>query len=228
MRTTTFAAALLTLFAATACDQSPELDDLSSREEIQAEADVEAEPTEAQTLAFSKELVVTDGANEVRLLVASEQEELIASFDEDTFEIAPVFERRSDVTMLDDDDDAVDPPHDFGRAVLIEEQSVQLEEGAIGYELVQKGSTFRNGIQNCNQPNVYTSSRDFAWIDVLPGSSSCAESRISTRKYSWSWYTEKAHATLCGGMGMDAGKANTNRVKLEVCPGPAYSYGFYN
>ena len=61
------------------------------------------------------------------------------------------------------------------------------------------------------------------------GSSMCTEARISTKKYSWSWYDEKAHlSSICGGMTIDAGKSNTNRVKLEICPGPGYSYGFYN
>lgn len=27
---------------------------------------------------------------------------------------------------------------------------------------------------------------------------------------------------------MHGGKDDTNRVKLEVCPGPGYNYGFYN
>lgn len=218
------------LLLTTACDQGDDAgldcqDGACAEDRDELAAD---EPTEAQTLAFSKELVVTDGVNEVRLLVASEQEALLADYDDSTFEIVPIFERPERTVITTDDDEAIDPPHDFGSAVLVEEQSVTLEEGAIGYELRQQGSGFRNGIQSCTTPNIYTSQKDFAWVTVRSGSSSCAESRISTRKYSWSWYEEKAHATLCGGMNLDAGKANTNRVKLEVCPGPAYSYGFYN
>ncbi|MEX1366608.1 MAG: hypothetical protein AB1Z98_26015 [Nannocystaceae bacterium] len=218
-------ALVATMLVATACDQADDalVDEVSDREDLEAEA----EPTEAQTLAFSKELVVSDGANTVRLLVASDDEALLAGYDDSSFEIAPIFARPDRVVASLDDDDAVDPPQGFDEAVLIEEQSVQLEDGAIGYSLRHQTTSFRNGIQSCNTPNIYTSSADFAWVTVTSGSS-CAESRISTRKYSWSWYSEKGHATLCSGMTLDAGKSNTNRTKLEVCPGPAFSHGFYN
>jgi hypothetical protein len=189
----------------------------------------EAEPTEAQSLRFSKELVVSDGANEVRLLLASEQEALLDRYDEGSFEITPIFERPEAPVTSGDEDEGVDPPHDFTSALLIEEQSVQLEEGAIGYVLREVGPAFRDAIQTCGTPNVFTHANDFAWVSVDVGGS-CTEARISTRKYSWSWYEEKAHAPmLCGGApAMHGGKEDTNRVKLEVCPGPGYNYAFYN
>lgn len=223
--TSLFAGALVAALLATGCDQGdaglpPEVSSLAEK----------AEPTEAQTLRFSKELVISDGENEVRLLVASNQEGLIDSFDDDSFEISPVFDRPEGLEASDDEGEGeavLAPVDDWSSSVLIEEQSVRLEEGAIGYRLRDVRPVFRDPIQDCANPNVYTSDRDFAHIDVNAGSS-CAEARISTRKYSWSWYEEKAHATLCAGMAMDAGKEDTNRVKLEVCPGPDYDHWFYN
>jgi hypothetical protein len=215
-----------TLLLTTACDQAG--NDPCEDGDCVAEL-AEAEPTEAQTLAFSKQIVVSDGANEVRLLIASEQQALVDRYDAGSFEIAPIFERIAAPVATGADDEAVDPPHDFSSALLIEEQSVKLEEGAIGYRLHEIDRGFRNEIQSCGSPNVFTSASDFAWVTVDVGGS-CTEARISTRKYSWSWYEEKAHASmLCGGApAMDAGKEDTNRIKLEVCPGPGYDYGFYN
>lgn len=225
LATTLLSQALAGALLVGGCDQQDA--GLPEAAELQGERD---EPTEAQTLAFSKELVVTDGASEVVLLVASNGEGLIDAYDDDSFELVPVFERPAPAVAspaAGDEDDVVERERYLDK-VLVEEQSVRLEDGAIGYELRYVGPTFRDAIQDCQNPNVYTSSMDYAYVEVTSGSSSCAEARISTRKYSWSWYEEKAHATLCGGMDMDAGKDDTNRVKLEICPGPAYSHSFHN
>lgn len=233
--TTRFTTALFThalagaLLLTTACDHQGDepISDCEGDECVSNLA--EAEPTEAQTLAYSKEIVVSDGVNEVRLLIASEQEALLDRYDDASFEITPIFERPQRPTATGDDEGNVDPPHDFSSALLIEEKSVRLEAGAIGYGLREVGPAFRDAIQSCGAPNVFTSALDFAWVSVGVGGS-CTEARISTRKYSWSWYEEKAHAPeLCGGApAMQGGKSDTNRVKLEVCPGPAYSYDFYD
>lgn len=189
------------------------------------------EPSEAQTLAFAKELVVSDGVNEVTLLIASDDESLLSQYDAGTFEIEPIFERPERAVDLAEGDDAgraveIEGAHDFSDSVLIEEQSVRLEAGAVGYMLHESRDGFRDGV-DCASPNKYTSAKDFAWVTIQGGI--CTEARISTKKYSWSWYAEKAHAhVLCANQTLDAGKANTNRVKLEVCPGPSYTHGFYN
>lgn len=228
LATTLTGALLLT----SACDQV----DSDSIERQAAECVVdnssEDEPSQAQSLAFSKELVVSDGINEVTLVIASDDQELLAQYDEETFEIEPIFERPEGFEAIaaeagdQGDDSTIEGAHDFSDSVLVEEKTTRLEPGAIGYMLHENRPAFRHGFQ-CSSGNKYTSSKDFAWVTIQGGI--CTEAKISTKKYSWSWYDEKAHATvLCAGQTLDAGKANTNRVKLEVCPGPSYTHGFYN
>lgn len=213
-----------------ACDQGGE-DLLVEREGVECSPEGEREPTEAQTLAHSKEIVVSNGNNEVTLRVASEDGNLLKHYTDETFEIVPVFERPELPEAPEDGGDQeeeLDPAHDFSESVLIEEASVSLEDGAIGYELHEVDSGFRDAIWTCGAPNTYTSAADFVRLDVT--SDPCTEARISTRLWSWTWYAEKAHETnQCPGhASLVGGKRNTNRVKLEVCPGPSHNITFYN
>lgn len=217
------------LLLTSACDQGGE-DLLVDREGVECLPEGEREPTEAQTLAHSKEIVVSDGHNQVMLRVASEDENLIKRYSDATFEIVPVFER-PDVPALEEEgheEERLDAPHDFSESVLIEEASVALEDGAVGYELREVDTGFRDAIWTCSVPNTYTSAADFVRLDVT--SDPCTEARISTRLWSWTWYAEKAHDTdQCqGDPSLVGGKRNTNRVKLEVCPGPSHTIAFYN
>lgn len=64
-----------------ACDQGGE-DLLVEREGVECSPEGEREPTEAQTLAHSKEIVVSNGNNEVTLRVASEDGNLLKHYTE--------------------------------------------------------------------------------------------------------------------------------------------------
>jgi hypothetical protein len=110
---------------------------------------------------------------------------------------------------------------------LIEEGSVHLEAGAIGYELLPVGPLFRDSVE-CKSPDTFTSGYDYARVTVTSGS--CMEVRISTRKYSWSWWAEKGHVhDLCPGQFVDHGKSGTNSVKAEMCQGAGtYTLSFHN
>lgn len=218
-------AALLLLTSA--CDQGGE--DLLVDREGECVPEGEREPTEAQTLAHFKEIVVSDGNNEVMLRVASEDANLIKHYTDETFEIVPMFERPDLPESEEDDREEVpDAPHDFSESVLIEEGSVSLEDGAVGYELREVGGGFRSGILTCNAPNTHTSAADFVrvWVTSEP----CTEARISTKLWSFLPFIERAHDTqLCRGEApLAGGRRNTNRVKLEVCPGPSYTMAFFN
>ena len=187
------------------------------------------EPTEAETLAYSKQLVISDGLNAVTLLVASNNEALLERYDEDMYEIVPLFERPTHAAADKEDEqyETTDLPQDLSNSVLVEERAVRLEDGAIGYELRTLRSAFRHAIQTCSEPNKYTSSADFA--EITPTWGPCMEAKISTRMYSWSWYVEKAHSTnLCPGVTLQGGKSNTNRVKLQTCPSLGFNFAFYN
>ena len=210
-----------------ACDQGG-ADLLVDREGVECSPEDDREPTEAETLAHSKEIVVSNGSNEVTLRVASEDENLIKHYNDETFEIVPVFERPElpESDEGDDHDETLDPAHDFSDSVLIEEASVSLEDGAVGYELREVDSGFRDAIYTCNAPNTFVSEMDFARVDVTSGP--CTEARISTKWWSWTWYAEKAHhPNLCPGMGLSAGTHNSNRLKLQVCPGPSRTIKFF-
>lgn len=214
-----------------ACDQGEE-ELLVDRDGVECSPEGEREPTEAQALAHSKELVVSDGHNEVTLRIASEDENLIKHYSDETFEIVPVFERPElpEAPESEDggDQEELDPAHDFSHSVLIEEGSVSLEDGAVGYELREVGSGFRDAILTCGAPNTYTSAADYVRLSVT--SDPCTEARISTKWWSWSWYAEKVHALdqCIGDIPLVGGKRNSNRVKLEVCPGPSHRITFYN
>lgn len=214
------------LLLTAACDQAAE-EQLFDREGVECSPAGEPEPTEAQTLAHSKEIVVSNGHSEVMLRIASDDAALIEPYGPASFELVPLFER-PDVPEEDAGDAGEqDPPHDFSHAVLIEEGSVALEDGAIGYQLRQSDDGFRDAIWTCSAPNVYTSATDFVTMTVT--SDPCTEARISTRLFSWTWYAEKVHDTnLCPGESISGGKRNTNRVKLEVCPGPSHTISFFN
>ena len=211
-----------------ACDQGGQ-DLLVDREGVECSPEDDRGPTEAQTLAHSKEIVVSNGNNEVTLLVASEDESLIKHYNDETFEIVPVFERPELPESEDggDHDEALDPAHDFSESVLIEESSVSLQEGAIGYELHEVGSEFRHAIQSCSKPTTYTSTADFVRVSVT--SAPCTEARISTKGWFWFWYSERAHvlATCNGSPIFYGGKWHSDRVKLEICPGSQYRMAFY-
>jgi hypothetical protein len=213
-----------------ACDHGAQDPRVDREGVVECSPEGECEPTEAQTLAHSKEIVVSDGHNEVTLLVASEDPGLIERYGDETFEIVPVFERpelsESDEGN-DDDEETPDPDHDFSESVLIEEGSVSLEEGAIGYQLREVGSEFRNAI-SCKNRNVYTSKMDYASLSVT--SDPCTEARISTERWAISPYIERGHKPeQCSNMvPFSAGKKDTNRVKLEVCPKPTHEMTFYN
>jgi hypothetical protein len=222
------------LLLTSACDQGgEELPVDRDGVEWPSEDKSDDEPTEAQTLAHSKEIVISNGDNEVTMLVASDDPALIQHYEDGTFELVPVFERPEMPESEEGDDagddagdgEAQDPAQDFSQSVLIEEGSVSLEDGAIGYELHEVDSGFRDAIWTCSAPNTYVSAADYVRLDVT--SKPCTEARISTKGL---WYTERAHVTnQCPGKPpLVGGKRNSSRVKLEVCPGPSHSIMFFN
>lgn len=213
------------------CDQTqPEPLDERDGGECISSVEVGDEPTEAETLAYSKQIIVTDGSNEVTLLIASDDETLIERYDADSFELFPVFERSEPAELHDHDHDHTATPvtHDFSHAVLLEERSVRLEQGAIGYGLREVDPGFRHAIQcGAAAANVY--STGFDYISVTVNGPGCTEVQIQSRKWSWSWYDEKAHdLSVCPGETLTAGSGNSDRVRANVCPGPGLTLLFTN
>ena len=226
--TSSFTRAITALLLLTsACDQGEAL--LVDRAGVECSPEGEREPTEAQTLAHSKEIVVSNGHNEVTMLIASDDPELIAHYDDATFELVPVFERPELPESEDggEHEETLDEAHDFSDSVLIEEGSVSLEDGAVGYELHEVDSGFRDATWTCSAPNTYTSAADFVRLHVA--NDPCVEARISTKMNFFGWFAETAHiSALCSGVTMIAGRRHSYRVKLEVCPGSGHFITFFN
>lgn len=184
-------------------------------------------PDDAALLTYAKDITVSDGVNEVTLTIASDDEAVLDRYGADTFEIVPIFERPAQPAAAADGPEDAGEHHDFTDAVSIEERSATLEDGAIGYELRYVGAAVWS-LDSCTSPNVHKSSRDFATVTITDGST-CTETKISTKKYSWSWYVQQGYASsLCPGNSLDGGKSGSHTCKVQICPGPGYTVSFYN
>lgn len=190
-------------------------------------ADPEQAPVADQPGTFSRDLVIQSGANTVVLTVSAQDPALLDRYDHIRYELAPIFERPAALPPPSAGEDGTGERVLTPSAVRIDEAFVDLEPGAIGYQLRETGLQPFTAL-SCSSPNEHTSERDYARVTVTSGI--CTEAKISTRKYSWSWYDQKAFASaLCpGAQALEGGKEDTNRVKLEVCPGPGYTYSFYD
>ncbi len=197
---------------------------VASEDEPGTEATDETAP-EAAT--FSRDIVVTSGANKVVLTVSAQDPALLDRYDHIRYELTPMFERPAALPSSAGGAEGTGESVITPSTVQIDEAFVDLEPGAIGYQLRETGFAPLTAL-SCTSPNVHTSERDYARVTVTSGI--CTEAKISTRKYSWSWYEQKAYASaLCpGAQALEGGKDDTNRVKLEICPGPGYTYSFYD
>lgn len=209
------------LLLTSACDQGQGAQELVvDREAIDWPSDGEGEPTEAQTLAHSKEIVISDGHNEVTLLVASDDPKLIEGYDDDSFEIVPVFERPEvpESEGGSGDDKTLDTARDSSDSVLIEERSVSLEGGAIGYELRPTPPVVAWDWSCGSRRHVSTA--DFVSMEVLGGP--CTSARISNQQFGGSYWVESNwDPGRCAGEGpFVGGSASSAHVQLRVCPGP--------
>lgn len=178
---------------------------------------------------FSQLMVVTDGANTVVFNVSSDVEAYLDRYQDSSYKIEPLFERP---VVVRASDDSVDTGAEIEAVALegvqIDEISIELEEGAIGYSLRYVGIVPTTNLP-CSgaDKTVFTSSRNF--VEAENTGANTTEIKISTRRWSWSTYLQREYdSQFSPGEEIDGGRDPSNRVKLQFCTPATISHSFFN
>ena len=191
---------------------------------------IEETPVVEETLRFAKDLIITDesGQNTVTLLVESDNEAILADYDEDMYKLVAFFETpsfRTSVNNPANDLGQQETPDDFTIGALLSVKSTSLQDGVVFYQLVKEGFERENSRACSLNYATVKSQKDRVDIDVNSGTTGKVK---VYRKNGILWTRILNVCASSGDTYNNIGWTGSPQIKVKISQVLGYTLSFHN